>query len=153
VQNGRAIVVRTFSKAFGLAGLRIGYAVGAAQLVFEIEKARGPFAVSSVALHAATAALNDDIAWVKARVQEALAAREEFVRLLRARSFTPLPSAANFVLVPLPNARLVAERLAQRGIGVRAFTRLTGIGDALRITVAPIPAMQRVADALAEANV
>jgi histidinol-phosphate aminotransferase len=150
VQNGRTVVVRTFSKAFGLAGLRIGFAVGAAELVFEIEKARGPFAVSNVALHAATAALTEDLEFVKARVQDAIAARQEFVRLLQQRAFTPLPSAGNFVLVPVANARLVADRLAQRGIGVRAFTKLTAIGDALRITIAPAQSMRRVADALAE---
>ncbi|MGQ0640547.1 MAG: pyridoxal phosphate-dependent aminotransferase [Gemmatimonadaceae bacterium] len=152
VQHARAIVVRTFSKAFGLAGLRIGYAIGPAALVLEIEKARGPFAVSNVALRAATVALANDLAWVQGRVQEAIAAREELVRLLRERSFAPLPSAANFVLVPVTDARRIAERLSQRGIGVRAFTRLTQIGDALRITVAPLDAMRRVADALVEVS-
>jgi len=149
VRQGRAIVVRTFSKAFGLAGLRLGFAVGAEPLILEIEKARGPFAVSNVALRAATAALTSDLPWVRDRVRQVLAARHEFVRLLHERHFTPLPSAANFVLVPVTDSRAVAQRLAEQGIGVRAFTQLTGIGDAVRITIGPPEAMHRVADALA----
>lgn len=150
IQQDRAIVVRTFSKAFGLAGLRVGYAIGAAALMLEIEKARGPFAVSSVALRTATAALTNDLPWVRARVKDAIASRDEFVRLLRERGFAPLASAANFVLVPVAGARRIAERLAQDGIAVRAFTQLIGTGDALRITVGPLTAMRRVADALSE---
>ncbi|MGH7710116.1 MAG: pyridoxal phosphate-dependent aminotransferase [Gemmatimonadaceae bacterium] len=152
VQHGRAIVVRTFSKAFGLAGLRVGYAVGTPALMLEIEKARGPFPVTNVALRAATAAVTADLPWVQARVEDAIAARVELVRLLRTRGFTPLASAGNFVLVPVPNARDVAQRLAAIGIAVRAFSGLAQIGDALRITVAPLDAMHRVADALGEAT-
>jgi histidinol-phosphate aminotransferase len=148
VAHDRAIIVRTFSKAFGLAGMRVGYAVGAAPLMREIEKARGPFAVSSVSLRAATAAITSDLPWVKARVQDAIAAREMLVRLLHELGFAPLESAANFVLVPVPQARAMADGLAQRGIAVRAFTKLSGIGDALRIAVGPPDAMRRVADAL-----
>lgn len=150
MQQDRAIVVRTFSKAFGLAGLRVGYAIGAPALMLEIEKARGPFAVSSVALRAATAAITSDLPWVQARVKDAIASRDELVRLLRALGLAPLPSAANFVLVPVAGARQIAERLAQRGIAVRAFTQLPGVGDALRITAGPLDAMRRVADALSE---
>ncbi|MGQ0539296.1 MAG: aminotransferase class I/II-fold pyridoxal phosphate-dependent enzyme, partial [Gemmatimonadaceae bacterium] len=149
--HGRLVVVRTFSKAFGLAGLRVGYAVGAPALVREIEKARGPFRVSTVALRAAQEALTNDLEWMRARVADAITSREEFVRLLRARGFAPLPSAANFVLVPVAQATKVADRLWQNGIGVRAFTQLHRIGDAVRVTIAPREAMIRVADALATA--
>ena len=150
VQQGRAIVVRTFSKAFGLAGLRVGYAIGVPSLMLEIEKARGPFAVSSVSLRAATAAITSDLPWVQARVKDAIASRSELVRLLTERGLAPLPSAANFVLVPVSGARRIAERLAKSGIAVRAFEQLPGIGDALRIAVAPLEAMRRVASALSE---
>jgi histidinol-phosphate aminotransferase len=148
VTHGRALVVRTFSKAFGLAGLRIGYAVGATSLVQEIEKARGPFAVSTVALRAASAALADDLSWVRSRVAEVLAARDVFVRQLRASGFQPLDSSGNFVLVPVADAKRAAARLAERGIGVRAFSALPTIGDALRITIGSSEDMQRVASEL-----
>lgn len=150
VTHGRAIIVRTFSKAFGLAGLRVGYAVGAPSLMQELEKARGPFAVSTIAMRAATAAITDDLAWVRARVVDAIAAREELVRVLRSHGFAPFPSAGNFLLVPVADARATAQRLAQRGISVRPFSRLTTIGDAIRMTVPPRDVMQRVVAALAE---
>lgn len=147
----RLVVLRTFSKAFGLAGLRVGYAVGSQPLVREIEKARGPFAVSTVALRAAQVAITDDMDWVRTRVRAAVAARDNLIALLQKRGLTPFPSVANFVLLPVPDARRTAEQLRARGITVRVFTRLTGIGDALRITVGPPEAMRRVADALLEA--
>jgi histidinol-phosphate aminotransferase len=147
-RHGRAIVIRTFSKAFGLAGLRVGYAIGARELVREIDKARGPFAVSTLALRAATAAITQGLPWVQARVADAIAAREELVRQLRARGFEPLDSAGNFVLLPLREAEQAAQRLAGAGIAVRLFPQLSGIGPALRITVGPPDAMTRLLDAL-----
>lgn len=147
-RHGRAIIIRTFSKAFGLAGLRVGYAIGAPALVREIEKARGPFAVSTVALRAATAAITEGLPWVQARVADAVAARNDLLQQLRARGFQPLESAGNFVLLPRADAAQVAQRLATAGIAVRAFPQLTGIGPALRITVGPADAMQRLLDAL-----
>ncbi|HJU75589.1 MAG TPA: histidinol-phosphate transaminase [Gemmatimonadaceae bacterium] len=150
-EQPRLIVVRTFSKAFGLAGLRVGYAVASPALVREIEKTRGPFAVSTAALRAARAAVTEDVDWVHARVRDAIEARTELVRLLTERGFAPVPSRANFVLVPVANARRTAERLAASGIAVRILVALPGIGDAVRITVAPIPLMRQVADALRDA--
>ncbi len=151
-QHGRAIIIRTFSKAFGLAGLRVGYAVGAPALMLEIEKTRGPFPVSSVSLRAATAAISDDLPWVRARVADAIAAREELLTLLRERGLAPLPSAGNFVFLPVADSHRIAKRLGEQGISVRTFTRLTEFGDAVRITVGPLDAMRRVADALKEAS-
>lgn len=147
-QHGRAIIVRTFSKALGLAGLRIGYAVGEASLMQEIEKARGPFAVSNVALRAATAVLTKGLSWVQQCVAASLAARAELTALLHERGFGPFASSANFLLVPVQDAKAVVRALAARGIAVRPFTGLTNIGDAVRITVGPSEAMKRVADAL-----
>lgn len=149
VAHERSIIVRTFSKAFGLAGMRVGYGIGSRRLVREIEKARGPFLVSSVGLAAATAAITKDLSWITTHVAAAIDARQLFVRQLRERGFTPYESHGNFVLVPVPNAKLTAQRLAEQGISVRFFSGLTVIGDAVRITVAPIDAMQGVAAALA----
>jgi histidinol-phosphate aminotransferase len=149
VAHERSLIVRTFSKAFGLAGMRVGYGIGSRRLVREIEKARGPFLVSSVGLAAATAAITDDRTWVTAQVAAAINAREVLVSLLRERGFTPYESHGNFVFVPVRNAKQTAQRLAEQGISVRFFSGLTVIGDAVRITVAPIDAMHRVAAALA----
>ena len=142
------LVLRTFSKAFGLAGLRIGYAVGARPLIAELEKARGPYAVTSVSEQAATAALDSDLAWVAARVAETLQVRDEFLEGLRATGHRPLPSAANFVLVPVGDSGSAMRALLERGILVRQFHALPGIGDALRISIGQRPVMQCVVGAM-----
>jgi histidinol-phosphate aminotransferase len=145
------LVVRTLSKAFGLAGLRVGWACGAAVLVRAVELSRGPYKVGVTALCAATAAVTHDLDWVRARAAEAVAMRGRLAVALRARGFAPLPSAANFVLVPVAGAVRVAAEMRARGVAVRAFEALPGVGDALRITAAPAAEMERALAALAEA--
>jgi histidinol-phosphate aminotransferase len=146
--RARLLVARTLSKAFGLAGLRVGWAVGARDLVSAVEKARGPYRVSAPAEAAALAALTGDLGWVRAHVADAVLARDRFAAALREAGFAPLPSAANFLLVPVESAAAADRALRARGIAARAFTGLPGIGDALRITVAPWPALGEVLAAL-----
>jgi histidinol-phosphate/aromatic aminotransferase/cobyric acid decarboxylase-like protein len=142
------LVCRTLSKAYGLAGLRVGYATASAGIVETIEKSRGPFKVNALAQCAAVAALTEDRDWVVARAAEAVENRDRLAAALRALGFSPLPSAANFLLVPTPKAFDVAERLRADGIGVRPFRNLPQIGDAFRITAGPWPIMERVLGAL-----
>ncbi|MFN8668256.1 MAG: histidinol-phosphate transaminase [Gemmatimonadaceae bacterium] len=148
--HGRSLVFRTFSKAFGLAGMRIGFAVGARALIAELEKARGPFTVTALGERAALAAVTEDLAWVRQNVARVVEARERFTAALRGEGFAPLPSAANFVLLPVDDARAAQGALRDRGILVRHFVELPGIGDALRISMADWPVMQRVLAALLE---
>jgi histidinol-phosphate aminotransferase len=148
--DGRLLVVRTLSKAFGMAGLRIGYAVGAPDLVQAVEKSRGPYKVSALAERMAVAALDEDRAWIADGVANVLAARDRFVAFLRDLGLDPLPSAANFVCVPVANAREKAAALRERGVAVRPFAGLDGIGDALRISVGPWPIMEGALPALSE---
>lgn len=142
--HGRLLVARTMSKAFGLAGLRIGWGVGAAPVIAAIEKARGPYKVGAPSEAAAIAALAHDREWVASRVAEAVACRARFVGALVAVGFAPWPSEANFVLVPVADARAANRALRAKGIAVRAFESLPGIGDALRITVAPWSVLETV---------
>lgn len=151
VMSDRVLVVRTMSKAFGLAGLRVGYAVGAPGLIAEVEKSRGPYKVNVVAERAAVAALTHDRSWVAARVVDARESRERLAKSLRALGLAPLPSKANFVLVPVAGAVAVARRMRQRGVAVRAFEALPVIGDALRITAGPAPMLEQAVAALEEA--
>lgn len=140
----RVIVCRTLSKAYGLAGLRVGYATAAPALVEAIEKSRGPFTVNSLAQRAAIAALTDGRDWVVARTAESISNRDRFASALASIGFASLPSDANFLLVPTTRAFAIAARLRKRGIGVRPFRNVPGIGDALRITSAPWPLLERV---------
>jgi histidinol-phosphate aminotransferase len=145
------LVTRTFSKAFGLASFRVGYGVGAPELVRQVECARGPYKVSALSERVAIKALENDIEWVGQRVAEAVANRERLSRELTALGTPALPSGGNFVLVPVGNAAQVEASMRDAGVAVRRFDRLTGIGDAVRITIGPWPLMQKVLDAFSGA--
>lgn len=157
----RVIATRTFSKAFGLAGLRVGYGVGSAELVAMVERARGPYKVNAFAERAALAALDesdDALGWVRVHAALAVEHRERLASALRARGLVALPSAANFLLVPAARARALAGALRERSVLVRAFTGLptdlaplaAADGAALRIGIGPWSTMQTVLDAFAE---
>ncbi len=146
------LVTRTFSKGWGMAGLRLGYGVGGARLVAAVTKARGPYKVNALAERAGLAALRSDADWVARVVRETVEARTRLGAALSGRAGVRVwKSEGNFVFLEVAErAADVAERFRQRGIGVRAFSGLTGIGEALRIGMAPWPELQRVADAAAE---
>lgn len=156
---GRVLVLRTLSKAFGLAGLRVGYGVGHPAVVREVEKARGPFKVTFPAERAGLAALgtgDGGLAWVQAHARLAVAQRERLLAGLRALGLTPAPSAANFVFVPVPRARAVAAQLRARGVGVRTFAGMPTVvpalaatdGEGLRLAVGPDDVQHALLDVL-----
>jgi len=157
--HDNVFVTRTFSKAFGLAGLRVGYGLGAPALVAGVEKARGPYKVSVAAERVAVAVLREDLAWVRARVDDVVANRESFAQGLDQIGVSAMRSRANFVLVPVLDAQRVAARMRTRGVAVRAFSNLSSAaaalaatnGSALRITIGPQDVMTRVLDTLDEA--
>ena len=157
--SDRVLVLRTMSKAFGLAGLRVGYGVGAPALVEAVEKARGPYTVNGAAERVAVAALRDDAEWVSARIGDAAGAREWLANALRALGLEPVPSEANFIFVPVGDATGVARRMAAEGVKVRAFEGLPTVspalersgGAALRITVAPAHELEPAVAALRRA--
>jgi len=146
----RLLVLRTFSKLYGLAGLRIGFAVGSEILVEEVEKSRGPYKVGQVAERAAVAALHDTSGWARRIRDETVRNRERLAGELRARGLKPLPSQGNFILIPVEPASAIEVNRALRDQGVagRPFPRLPDIGDALRITIGPWDLMERFLAAL-----
>lgn len=144
-ETNRLVVLRTFSKAYGLAGLRIGFGVGARPVIEEIEKSRGPYKVGRLDEIVAVRALEDADGWVDEIVERTLANRARLTRALEDRGLSPLPSRANFLLVPVPEpgADGFTARLREGGVGVRAFPGLPGVGDAIRVTVGPWSLMER----------
>ncbi len=131
------VIVRTFSKFFGLAGLRIGYAVsGNLELIEGLEKIRLPFCINNIAVRAAVAALENLDYYVRIRdkiveSREKLAKEIEKFELLEV-----LPSEANFLLVRVKEKTGLAKKLEKEGVAVRDVTGLMGLeGEHLRITV------------------
>lgn len=146
--HGRLLVTRTLSKAFGMAGLRIGYGTASAALVHEIEKVRGPYKENGPGERAAACAVREDVEWMRAVASVAVEIRERFVSALRERGFEPIPSVANFVLVPVDDAVRTGAMMRERGIALRPYPGLRGLGDTIRITVGPWPVMERVLESL-----
>ncbi len=147
-EGGPVLMTRTLSKAFGLAGLRVGYGISSPRIVGEIMKVRGPYKVNALAERAAIAALQNDQDWVSERVGEVVANRARFRQELALRGITSLRSDANFVLVPVKDCAAASGQLRRLGIGVRELPSLPGIGDALRIGIGPWDLMERCLDAL-----
>jgi histidinol-phosphate aminotransferase len=150
-RSDRVLLIRTLSKAFGLAGLRIGYALGQPALVAEVEKSRGPYKVNGLAEDVAVTALRQDVQWVEEHVQLAIESRDRLTIELLKLGLDPLPSGANFVCVPVARCLEVAQEMRALGVGVRPFPELPHVGDALRISVGPWPMVAECVDALAKA--
>lgn len=139
----RVVVLRSFSKFFGLAGLRLGCAVADGALVSYLALVEEPYNVNCAALAAGRACLRATEA-AEARRREVAEGRAVLVRGLEEAALETLPSDVNFVLarVDVDDAAL-AEALAPRGLLIRPGTDL-GLPGYVRITVGPAPLMERV---------
>jgi histidinol-phosphate aminotransferase len=129
-----AVVIRTLSKAWGLAGARVGYAAGPKEVIAWMRAAGGPYAVSAVSLEIARRRLTMGDDGVRRFVDRIRFERGQLRKVLLSCGARVLESQANFVLARVSDAPGVRERLAQRGIAVRAFGARAGLEDALRIT-------------------
>jgi histidinol-phosphate aminotransferase len=134
-EGDNVIVLRTFSKSFSLAGMRVGLAFGPPVIIRELLKVKDSYNVSRLSIVAATAAL-DDYGWMEANVARVCRTRRRLTEGLRAKGFSVLPSQANFVLARRPGRRLESlyTMLKERGILVRYFAT-PELSDALRISV------------------
>ncbi len=135
VKEGRnLLVLRTFSKVYGLAGLRIGYGMGPAGLAPELNKLRTPFNVSSLAQAAAMAAL-DDTEHVRRSVEMNRAGLQQMEKGLAERGLRAVPSVTNFVLLDLGmDAAKFSDELLKLGVIVRPMGWM-GLPTAVRVTV------------------
>lgn len=123
VRAGRhnLIVLRTFAKIYGLAGLRLGYAFSTPEIVAYLDRARTVFNVNLLAQVAAPAALEDTEHVARVRAHAA-AARARFTTELTALGLKPIPSATNFMAVAVGDDAAVAAGLLARGIAVNPLT-------------------------------
>ena len=139
VDSGRNVaVLRTFSKAYGLAGLRVGWLYAPDEVIDAVSRVRPPNSITPAGLAAAEAALLDR-GHLDRVVREVVRLREAFCRHVRGLGLEAGPSHGNFVLVRFPedgpiDARETFERLKGAGIIVRP-TAGHGLADCLRVTV------------------
>ena len=130
------VVFRTFSKAYGLAGVRVGYAVSHASVAGMLNRVRQAFNVSVVGLAGAAAAL-DDTAHLSAAVKVAVTERARVAARLTASGSRVLPSAGNFLMVHVGEAQKRFDTLLRRGIIVRPVGNY-GLPEHLRVTLGTV---------------
>ncbi|MBP1806223.1 pyridoxal phosphate-dependent aminotransferase [Rubellimicrobium aerolatum] len=146
----RVIRLRTFSKAQGLAGLRVGYAVGPRGLVAAFDRVRNHFGLGRVAQAGALAAIHDE-GWAREVARRVAEGRAALGRIAAANGLAALPSCANFVAIDCGRdgvfARAVLDGLLSRGV----FVRMPGVAPldrCIRVTVGPEDSLAVFAEAL-----
>ena len=144
------VVVRTMSKAWGLAGCRVGYAVGSSDVIAVLRAAGGPYPVAGPSLALALSQLRRGDPALRAHVTEVRAERATLRELLCARGVDTRASQANFVLADFGSRQaFVRDALSARGILVRDFPGRAGLETSLRITLPGDPAdFERLTSAL-----
>jgi histidinol-phosphate/aromatic aminotransferase/cobyric acid decarboxylase-like protein len=137
IEDG-VVVLRTFSKAFGLAGARVGYALAGREVSADLNKRQHPAPLSTLSAALALAGLV-----APPDVSPILEERERMAEELRARGFEPLPSHANFLYVPVGDPKAEYDRLLQHGLAVRP------VRGGIRITIRTEQDDDRLLQALA----
>ncbi len=150
------ITTRTFSKIYGLGGLRVGWATGAPALIAELNRVRAPFPISVPALAAAEAALEDQqfVADCRAKNRVQRARLADAITRFGNKGLAAVPSEANFVLMTCPESGPLAAEAIYNGLAQRGYlTRWLpgqGLPNALRISVGTEEETGGVIDALTE---
>lgn len=149
--DDRVIRLRTFSKGYGLAGLRVGYAIGPQPLIAAFDRVRNHFGVGRIAQAGALAALQDQD-WLTQVIARVATARTKLADIARQHGLIPLPSATNFVAMDCGSsdkATALLARLQSKGI----FVRMPGVAPlnrCIRVSVGDDAAMAAFANALAD---
>jgi histidinol-phosphate aminotransferase len=151
--SSRLVILRTFSKAFGMAGLRFGLALAHPDITRELAKGKLPYNVNVMTLAAAGIALRHAPSF-EARTREIVATRDRFLQALaKIPGLTPFASSANFVLIrfhTLPAREVYRRLLEQHGILVRDVSSGADLAECLRISIGTPADMEAVLRALAE---
>jgi histidinol-phosphate aminotransferase len=150
VREGRYLLaLRTFSKAYGLAGLRIGYGIGSTEMVGLLNRVRQPFNVNTLAQKAALAAL-DDAAHLEETLRITEAGRKTMQSRLDELGLVTIPSVTNFILVNVGvEGKAVADALLRNGVIVRSMEGYS-LPTYIRVTVGTRQENSRALQALAE---
>jgi histidinol-phosphate aminotransferase len=145
-RHAAILTLRTFSKLYGLAGLRIGYGIGAKDVIALMQRVRQPFNVNAPAQWAALAALADS-----EHVQRSLETNQQGMKYLQAEfvrlGLSYVPSEANFILVRVGNGAAVFQKLLEQGVIVRPMVAYK-FPDHVRVTVGTMVENQKLIGAL-----
>jgi histidinol-phosphate aminotransferase len=143
------VVMQTLSKAWGLAGLRLGMAFASQPIIELMNKVKYPYNINTATQLLALEAL-DNIDWVNEHIATTVIERENLKNELLNLSFTEdvYPSDANFLLAKIKNARIIYEQLCEKGIIVRDRSKVVLCEDSLRITVGTEDENKKLIEAL-----
>ena len=149
---GNLMILRTFSKAYGLAGLRLGYLVAGSRLASALRGVQGPYPTSGIALRMGLRMLREtrivDEAVEQLKKERAWLTSE----LSQIPGVVVIPSDSSFITFKIPrNPTSIRVILLARGISVRLVKEIPGLGDCLRVTVAPRPLLEEFLTCLKEA--
>ena len=150
IEHPQILRFRTLSKAYGLAGARIGYAMGPARLIAEFEKVRNHYGINRLGQIAALAAIEDQ-SYLAETVAKIARARDRIGEIARANALTPLPSAASFVAIDCGRDGTYANRILDGLISRDIFVRKPSVAPldrTIRVSCAPDPALDLFAAAL-----
>ncbi|WP_102346752.1 histidinol-phosphate transaminase [Bacillus sp. Marseille-P3661] len=148
-QYPNLVILRTFSKAYGLASLRVGFGIGHPDFIQAIEPARGPFNTSRAGQAAAAAAL-DDADFIETCVKANRKGLEQFYAFCEEKGLSYFPSQANFILIDFKRSgQEVFDYLLSKGFIVRSGTAL-GYPTSVRITVGSYEQNQEIIEVLTE---
>jgi histidinol-phosphate aminotransferase len=149
----RVIRFRTFSKAHGMAGARVGYGIGAPDLIKSFDKVRNHFGMSRISQAGALAALSDEV-WLKQVITLVAEGRDRIASIARANGLMPLPSATNFVTIDCGSDGAFARRVLAALVGDGVFVRMPFVspGDrAIRVSAGRTVDLDIFEDALPRA--
>ena len=148
IAEGRKVIcLRTFSKIYGLAGIRVGYGYASAEFVALLNRVRQPFNVNSLAQEAAIAALDDEAFVLRAR-RVNNAGLKQLTKGFQKLGLEVVPSAANFMLVKVGDGAAVFQKLQKAGVIVRPVAGY-GLPEWVRVTVGTKAQNERLLAAMA----
>lgn len=150
LRRSNMLVLRSMTKAYALAGLRLGYAVAAPDVLDALRRARPPWSVNALAQAAGIAALQDT-AHLTACLARIAAAQHDLIAGLRALGLAPIPSTTHFFLVRVPNGAAYRQALLQRGILIRDCASF-GLPEYIRVATRRPDENARLLAALAEVH-
>jgi histidinol-phosphate aminotransferase len=127
------VVVKTFSKAWRLAGVRIGYMLAAPELIAELARVRLPYHLSTITQIVGVAAIRHSVETLE-MVQSIVTERDRIGAALDAMGLSAYPSDANFVLFEVDDAKGVWSRLLEQDVLVRRYSGVPGLENCLRVT-------------------